>query len=542
MANEFIIKNGFFSQGSSNITGSLALSGAVSTVGQGYFNQGVWSMVYANLFGAEVFRVTYTTNNFLLGTTTDSGYRLNVNGSSGFNGNATITGSLIVTGNLNVIGTSSFTYTTASIVQVGSNIITLNTNNPATRFGGITVVDSGSFGTSSTGSLFWDSLNNKWIYSNPSGSSYSGGMLISGPRNTSSLGDEQGTLDNYITKGQGGDHITSSMMYEDSSNNIGIGTITPRTKFDVYGGDATIRTAFIGTVAAFGDSYTTFSHLNRTGSRNYSFLSDKDGLTYVNAEAGSSINLRIDNIDKVNIDASGNLGIGTTTPNTTLDVNGNAIITGSLFVTSGVTGSLLGTASYADQALSASYAPPTFPYTGSATISGSLRVTGTVIGGFNPRPVTGSIKDGVTSILGNLQDWNGKHYSGEVLYSEASNEALEFGQLCYRDRFGLWGKAIGDVAGEPAYNMLGICLLRTTAGDEPTSILTRGYVETTYTNGGNGGRPLYMKDTAGSITYVAPSAAGNVVRVIGHVFWNAANQTNSVTIIHFNPDNTWIEL
>jgi len=44
------------------------------------------------------------------------------------------------------------------------------------------------------------------------------------------------------------------------------------------------------------------------------------------------------------------------------------------------TGSLLGTASYATQALSASWAPstPTFPFTGSARITGSLSVTGSV--------------------------------------------------------------------------------------------------------------------------------------------------------------------
>jgi len=58
-------------------------------------------------------------------------------------------------------------------------------------------------------------------------------------------------------------------------------------------------------------------------------------------------------------------------------------ITGSLTVTAGITGSMLGTASYATQALSASYAPggagtPTFPYTGSAIISGSLTVTGSL--------------------------------------------------------------------------------------------------------------------------------------------------------------------
>jgi len=52
-------------------------------------------------------------------------------------------------------------------------------------------------------------------------------------------------------------------------------------------------------------------------------------------------------------------------------------ITGSLSVQGGITGSLLGTASYSSQALSSSWAPssPTFPYTGSALISGSLFIT-----------------------------------------------------------------------------------------------------------------------------------------------------------------------
>lgn len=58
----------------------------------------------------------------------------------------------------------------------------------------------------------------------------------------------------------------------------------------------------------------------------------------------------------------------------------NILATGSISATAGFTGSLLGTASYAIQALSASWAPggsvQVFPYTGSAIISGSLIVTG----------------------------------------------------------------------------------------------------------------------------------------------------------------------
>jgi hypothetical protein len=54
-------------------------------------------------------------------------------------------------------------------------------------------------------------------------------------------------------------------------------------------------------------------------------------------------------------------------------------LTGEVTATTFI-GDLTGTASYATQALSASYAPstPTFPYTGSAIISGSLVVTGSL--------------------------------------------------------------------------------------------------------------------------------------------------------------------
>ena len=229
--------------------------------------------------------------------------------SNSITGSFNISGSLNVVGNLNVIGTASFTYVTESIVQVGNSTIILNTNYPSTRFGGITVVDSGSFGNSSTGSMLWDSLNNRWVYANPAGSSYDGGMLISGPRNTSGLGNEQGTLDNYITKGQGGDHITSSMIYEDNSGNVGIGKTNPSVKLDV-----------IGDIRSNGTFYGTTSQVNNIQTN------------------GQNLSIKGVSTTLVTVDqTSGNVGIGKTTPNAKLDVNGNTIITGSLTTTSTIT-------------------------------------------------------------------------------------------------------------------------------------------------------------------------------------------------------------
>lgn len=126
-----------------------------------------------------------------------------------------ISGSTYVAGNLVVFGTSSIQYVTSSAL-IGLEYIDLNTDLPSLRYAGIRVYDSGS-NVGVTGSLFWDSQTNHWIYSTPSGSSYSGGMLISGPR-ASSLGSEQGTTNNALMRGQGGDHITSSAILDDGTS------------------------------------------------------------------------------------------------------------------------------------------------------------------------------------------------------------------------------------------------------------------------------------------------------------------------------------
>ena len=60
-------------------------------------------------------------------------------------------------------------------------------------------------------------------------------------------------------------------------------------------------------------------------------------------------------------------------------ISGSNAALNSLTVSNGITGSLFGTASFATQALSASFAPDTtFPYTGSARITGSLGITGSL--------------------------------------------------------------------------------------------------------------------------------------------------------------------
>jgi len=104
---------------------------------------------------------------------------------------------------------------TGSAVIIGQEYIILNTQAPAARFAGLKVYDSGS---NHTGSLVWDSLRNHWIYENEDGASYSGGGLMSGPRNTGSLGDETYPTLNTVLRGQGGDHLYNSNITDDDSN------------------------------------------------------------------------------------------------------------------------------------------------------------------------------------------------------------------------------------------------------------------------------------------------------------------------------------
>jgi hypothetical protein len=163
----------------------------------------------------------YTTNTF----TTSANTRLTElenktgslasTGSNTFYGNQIISGTTWIAGDFIVQGSSSIQYISASSVSIGTNVVNLNTANPAVRYGGISVQDSGS-ANGVTGSMLWDSTCNRWIYSNPSGVGYSGGVLMSGPR-AATLGTETTLTCNYVAKSGGGDHLYDSCIIDDGT-------------------------------------------------------------------------------------------------------------------------------------------------------------------------------------------------------------------------------------------------------------------------------------------------------------------------------------
>jgi hypothetical protein len=132
-----------------------------------------------------------------------------------------------VQGNLTVLGSSSIQYVTSSQLNIGNNKIVLNTSTPAVQFGGISVVDSGS--GQATGSLYWDSLSNRWISQRETGAAYNSAILIAGPKNVGNLGQELGLTTNNIPVVTDGIHLGDSQITDNGTtvsitNNLSVGT------------------------------------------------------------------------------------------------------------------------------------------------------------------------------------------------------------------------------------------------------------------------------------------------------------------------------
>ena len=122
------------------------------------------------------------------------------------------------------------------------------------------------------------------------------------------------------------------------------------------------------------------------------------------------------------VSSSGNVGIGTTTPNAKLDVSGSAIISGSLIVTQGITGSIT-SASYATNATTASYVTT---LNQNVLISGSLTLTGSGGASFGLQTGSGGV------IVGYLKFEFGRVYA----YLSPGNYANFCGSSFYEPTVG----------------------------------------------------------------------------------------------------------
>ena len=161
-------------------------------------------------------------------------------GSNVFIGNQTITGSLYISENLVVAGSSSISFISQSTLNIGTNLITVNAQNPGTRFGGLAVIDSGSSPLVS-GSILFDSVNDQWIFVHQAiaGSPTTSSVVLMGPESFNSLGSEIYPTTNRIVKSINSEHLGDSNI-SDTGTKVSINSNTEITGTFVVTGTALV--------------------------------------------------------------------------------------------------------------------------------------------------------------------------------------------------------------------------------------------------------------------------------------------------------------
>ena len=110
-----------------------------------------------------------------------------------------------------------------------------------------------------------------------------------------------------------------------------------------------------------------------------------------------------------------------------------------------------------------------------------------------------------------------------------NSQTLQAGGVVYSGASS-WAYANATSAGAASYGFMGVTKT-TSTGD---GLVTRGIVYLSQDPGGSVGDIVYLSTTNGRLTTTAPSADGNVVRVMGHKV--------GTNLVYFNPSTNWVEL
>jgi hypothetical protein len=156
---------------------------------------------------------------------------------------------------------------------------------------------------------------------------------------------------NVIMTGSGYTNYGTNAMTITSTGNVGIGTVSPTYKTEIYSGAKTSAFTglaisnfnnYDGTPSSLVTSQLRFSILETgfdASQRTFAILQSGNELSGDSSNGFFTISTRQSAVvsEKVRVTSTGNVGIGTTSPTARLHVSGSTIITGSLNVSANIT-------------------------------------------------------------------------------------------------------------------------------------------------------------------------------------------------------------
>jgi hypothetical protein len=322
-----------------------------------------------------------------------------------------LTQNVTINGNLTVTGTSSINFISQSTLNIATNLITVNTNTPTVRFGGLAVLDSGS-SPQRSGSILLDSVNDQWIFVHQNtGGAVTSSVFLQGPQTYNNIGNETNLTVNRLPKSVLAEHLGDSNI-TDNGTFVSINSNSQITGSLIVSAGITATSSYATqATSAFTASYvltaqTASLALRASGSLTGSLLGTATTASYVlNAVTASYVLLAQTASYVLNAVTASYVLLAQTASYVLNAVTASYVLTAqtasyvlnaqtsslALRASGSLTGSLLGTAttaSYVLQAVSSSFASTasyvanasSFPFTGSAQITGSLTLTGSLRG------------------------------------------------------------------------------------------------------------------------------------------------------------------
>ena len=334
-----------------------------------------------------------------------------------------------------------------------------------------------------------------------------------------------------LTFGTGNAAAATEKMRIDEAGNLGIGEDNPSAKLHVVSAGLGSTINNTTTQAIFQASTTNASNLYiqdyRTAAGNdWTFAGkriqekiDSTWMGYVQFNGsgnnggisfGTGTSTTQSSVaERMRINSSGKVGIGTTNPTYELDVVGNIGLDQYLYHNNDA----------------------------DTSIRFTTNTIGLNAGGVKQLEIT-SNNVNVTDTFSYTRPGGNGQYNGEIVTFGTFAASFSAGDLICLGTSGgspVWSLADNNSTSTLATGMLGIAL-----GSTPASgILVRGFARsTTYSALADGGI-VYIGSTAGDMTTTIPTTSGNFVRIVGYVI-------NSVSLsygeIYFCPDNTYVEL